>query len=220
MAHSLWAIDYGLRTWWTTIWDKALRTETRISKFWTARTSSSFGGLPRTVSKKLLFVEYILESIKRLPVLRLIFIGYEKLAPCLFMFLIILESSHLLQSTKNSCLYTLVFLQFPSNSMEFYGIWQFLLPFITKINIKVPFLGEMIQVSSVNKSVVPGKQSLTYEHPPIWPISVQFESYINKKQAYLLTVQPIWLNYSEFFELGEREKYSDKIFNLLLNKYI
>ena len=47
---------------------------------------------------RVLFVEYILESIKRLPVLRFIFIGSEKLAPCLFMFLIILESSHLLQN--------------------------------------------------------------------------------------------------------------------------
>ena len=110
---------------------------------------------PPSVRLKLLFVEYILESIKRLPVLSLIFIGYQKLAPCLFMFLIILESSHLLQSTKN-CPYF----------FNFHGIlWyltNFFLQFLTKINIKVPFLGEMIQVSSVNKSVVPGKQSLTY----------------------------------------------------------
>ena len=65
---------------------------------------------------KLLFVEYILESIKRLPVLRLILIGYEKLAPCLFMFLIILESSHLFQVHKK-----LLFVLISSISMKFYG---------------------------------------------------------------------------------------------------
>ena len=34
--------------------------------------------------------------------------------------------------------------------------------FVCIYTFKVPFLGEMIQVSSVNMSIVPGKQSLTY----------------------------------------------------------
>ena len=76
---------------------------------------------PPSVRLKLLFVEYILESIKRLPVLSLIFIGYQKLAPCLFMFLIILESSHLLRHSPQKDLFVLI----SSISMEFYCIWNF-----------------------------------------------------------------------------------------------
>ena len=170
---------------------------------------------PPSVRLKLLFVEYILESIKRLPVLSLIFIGYQKLAPCLFMFLIILESSHLLQSKK------LLFVLISSISMEFYGIWQiFFCNFLLRSTSKYLFWEKWFKYRLWTRALFPGNKVLRIEHPPIWPISVQFKSYINKKQAYLLTVQPIWLNYSEFFELGEREKYSDKIFYLLLNKYI
>ena len=77
---------------------------------------------------KVFFVEYILESIKRLPVVYLILIGSEMLAPCLFMFLIILESSHLLRKS----LFVLIKSRFSlisRISMTFYGILWYLFVF-------------------------------------------------------------------------------------------